>query len=56
MMSISPLCGHGPAAPTVQNAGHIPARVSIRARISNRPYVNVCRPRVVTLADVYSAA
>ncbi len=52
MMSISPLCGQGPDAPTVQNAGHRPDRVSIRARISKRPYVKLWRPRVVTLADV----
>ena len=55
-MSISPPCGHSPVLPSVQNVGHRPARVSMRPRISKRPYVKLCRSRVVRLADVYSAA
>ena len=53
MMSISPPAGHPTrgVAPSVQNAGQFPSRVSMRARISNLPYRNSCRPRVVRLAD-----
>ena len=53
-MSISPFAGHPPEVPSVQKAGHIPGRVSMRARISKRPCCQLCSPRVVRLAEVYS--
>ena len=33
----------------------MPAAVGMRARISKRPYCQVCRPEVVMLVEVYSA-
>ena len=55
MMSTSPLFGQRPSMPNDQNAGQSPARVSMRARISNLPYFQLALPRVLMLADVYSA-
>jgi hypothetical protein len=54
-MSISPPAGHSPSTPSVHHAGHMPERVSMRARSSKRPYRHWCRPFVVRLDDVYSA-
>ena len=44
MMSISPFDGHSSLTPKVQYAGHIPGRVSMRARISKRPNCQLCSP------------
>ena len=55
MMSISPFDGQSPLLPSVHNAGHMPGRVSMRPRISNRPNCQLCRPLVIMLVDVYSA-
>ena len=55
MMSTSPFDGHSPLTPSVHHAGHSPARVSMRARISKRPNCQLCRPLVCMLVDVYSA-
>src|SRR3546814_18124490 len=54
MISISPLDGHSPLTPNVQKAGHKPWPTGIRARISNRPYCQLCLPRVLMEAEVYS--
>ena len=54
MMSTSPQAGQRPCVPIIQKAGHDPARVSIFARISNRPKSQECLPRVVMLAEVIS--
>ena len=55
MMSTSPFDGHSPLTPSVHHAGHRPARVSMRPRISKRPYCQLWRPLVLRLDDVYSA-
>jgi hypothetical protein len=55
MMSISPFEGHSPLTPKVHHAGHMPAPTGMRARISKRPYCQLCRFQVVMLVEVYSA-
>ena len=51
-VSILPDCGQAVPSPRIQKAGQLPWRVSMRARISNRPYCQACLPDVVIEVDV----
>ena len=52
MMSTSPDAGQEVPSPRIQNAGQLPWRMSILARISKRPYWNECLPDVVIEVEV----
>ena len=52
MMSTSPEAGQEVPLPRIQNAGQLPWRMSIFARISNRPYCQSCLPDVVIEVEV----
>ena len=52
--SISPTSGHSLpfSSPMAQNAGQVPTPGGILARISNLPCFQLCRPLVVSRAEV----